>query len=165
MYSIKLNKKCVTTKTENSSVLIFWIAMSVLFDFFSINVYRCRQKLFFFLQKFLVLYFLIMLIHVQSIGIYLLPSTDNNRTSEWKVQSKLLISWEHLSVLKIDWNDQKLKQFLWIVYCNTHSFLDKSNLNHYENKTKKKIISISVVAYIGCGEYRSLWSHFFEFFL
>lgn len=156
---------CSNKNQKNSSALIFWIAMSVLFDFFSINVYRSRQNNVFFLQKFLVLYFLIMLIHVQSIGIYiyLYYHQQDNRTSEWKVQSKLLISWEHLGVLKIDWNDQKLKQFLWIVYCNTHSFLDKSNLNHYENK--KKIISISVVASIGCGEYRSLWSHFFDFFL
>lgn len=106
-----------------------------------LNVYivmmQTEQQQFFFILKktsCVIFYFLIMLIHVQSIGIYM---SIDNRTSEWKAQSKLFISWEHLGVLKIDWNDQKLKQFLWIVYCNTHSLLDKSNLNHYENWKKK----------------------------
>lgn len=167
---IKQKKMCIATKTEYSSVLIFWIAMSVLFDFFSITSIVCRQNRFFSIKNFLCYFFLLCwYTYNQLVFIYIFTTIDHsyNRTSEWKVQSKLLISWEHLGVLKIDWNDQKLKQFLWIVYCNTHSFLDKIKFKPLRKQKK-------IYFHIRCGfyildvvntEYRSLWSHFFRFFL
>lgn len=115
-----------------------------------------------FFHKHFLCYILLLCWYTYNQLVYIPTIKQDNRTSEWKVQSKLLISWEHLGVLKIDWNDQKLKQFLWIVYCNTHSFLDKSNLNHYENWKKKYF-------HIRCGLYWMWWIpismiSFFRFF-
>lgn len=73
---IKQKKMCIATKTEYSSVLIFWIAMSVLFDFFSITSIVCRQNRFFSIKNFLCYFFLLCwYTYNQLVFIYILPST------------------------------------------------------------------------------------------